>query len=516
MAVVCSIYLICSNLVGLMLTDVLKRVLQSLLLVSLSVLPLWGLAIEDGESQSRVCGDDCVEVGQWQFNVGLGLGVRTNPLLDESDTPLVILPELSYYGKRFFFKNFDFGFTLFEDPKHQLNALMLPSRDQMYFNRWDPLNLFDPSGSGGFSGAPSVAGQSPGGGEDYQRFSVTVSNPTTSSQSSSLVSRPPESQSSSADFGSNDSLTGSASSEPASPETPSNGSSAPAGGGNGGVTASSSSASLDVIEIAYEGLSEISVNGEAVNFVNIQSGAPYEVGGISVTMSDGVLIIDTLEGAPADLSISAESLSISRNGAVVQADELGSVLEAGQVSVRAVNAEVSGDGNEGSVDGKVPAPGMDASDPGPLNLDGIRDRRVAILSGLEYSFTADSFIFHFQALRDISNAHDGTELRLAAILPFNLSSSRFAVTYGLNYQDSEVLDYYYGLNAQDRVHEYYYYKPDAGLSHMFRLDWQKPISDKWALRAMLQVTRLADQIVDSPLVEEDSVKTVFIGGVYYF
>lgn len=105
------------------------------------------------------CVDDCVEVGAWRVNVGMGLGVRGNPLHGGEDIPLVLLPEVSYYGERFFLKNLEMGFTVFENDRHQFNALITPGYDQMYFNRWDPFNFSDAGGftSGGGFSAPIAA-----------------------------------------------------------------------------------------------------------------------------------------------------------------------------------------------------------------------------------------------------------------------------------------------------------------------------------------------------------------------
>lgn len=101
---------------------------------------------------------DCVEIGKWRVNVGLGLGMRSNPLHLGDDTPLIVLPEISYYGERFFLKNLEMGFTLFENDRHQFNALITPGYDQMYFNRWDPFNFTAGGGftAGGFVGIGST------------------------------------------------------------------------------------------------------------------------------------------------------------------------------------------------------------------------------------------------------------------------------------------------------------------------------------------------------------------------
>lgn len=84
---------------------------------------------------------DCVEVGKWQVSVALGAGVRTNPVLDRKDIPLIVLPEVSYTGERFFIQNLDFGFIVWENEAHQLNLLATPSYDQVFFHRWSPGNF---------------------------------------------------------------------------------------------------------------------------------------------------------------------------------------------------------------------------------------------------------------------------------------------------------------------------------------------------------------------------------------
>ncbi|HSC66436.1 MAG TPA: MipA/OmpV family protein [Cellvibrio sp.] len=91
--------------------------------------------------------EDCVEVGTWDVSLGIGAGVRTNPVEATPDIPLVLIPEVHYTGERFFIQNLDVGYTLWENPVHQLNLFATPSYDQVYFHRWSPSNFFiDASG----------------------------------------------------------------------------------------------------------------------------------------------------------------------------------------------------------------------------------------------------------------------------------------------------------------------------------------------------------------------------------
>jgi MipA family protein len=85
---------------------------------------------------------DCVAVGGWNFSVALGAGVRTNPLVNGKDIPLVVVPQLSYYGKRFFIDNLDFGFTLVDRGANAFNLIATPGYDRVYFYRSDLQNFF--------------------------------------------------------------------------------------------------------------------------------------------------------------------------------------------------------------------------------------------------------------------------------------------------------------------------------------------------------------------------------------
>jgi MipA family protein len=108
--------------------------------------------------------NECVAVGSWSFSVALGAGVRTNPLIHGQDIPLVVVPQFSYYGKRFFIDNLDPGVTLFDGESNTLSLVASPGYDRVFFYRSDLQNFFVFSstsfaGSSGATGKPSPAVQ---------------------------------------------------------------------------------------------------------------------------------------------------------------------------------------------------------------------------------------------------------------------------------------------------------------------------------------------------------------------
>lgn len=120
---------------------------------------------------------DCIEVGKWSFGLSVGLGGRTNPVREGKDIPLILLPQVSYYGERFFLENLDAGFTLLETPTTLLNILITPSYDGVFFNRWDPGNVFFDFNTGvgvGASNSPPVSTEEPGQSVEGEDLEVEV------------------------------------------------------------------------------------------------------------------------------------------------------------------------------------------------------------------------------------------------------------------------------------------------------------------------------------------------------
>lgn len=111
---------------------------------------------------NAVCNPDtdlCAAIGKWNLGVALGVGKRQNPVEGRDDIPLYVVPQISYYGERFFLENLDFGFTFYDTPSSSLSLLATPGYDRAFFYENDPQNIFvDLSLGGSFSGNPAVVG----------------------------------------------------------------------------------------------------------------------------------------------------------------------------------------------------------------------------------------------------------------------------------------------------------------------------------------------------------------------
>jgi outer membrane protein len=115
------------------------------------------------EADCAASSDECVAVGSWSVSVALGAGVRTNPLVHGQDIPLVVVPQFSYYGKRFFIDNLDPGVTLFEGESNTLSLIASPGYDRVFFYRSDLQNIVIGATTAGVGGSINVSNTFPPG-----------------------------------------------------------------------------------------------------------------------------------------------------------------------------------------------------------------------------------------------------------------------------------------------------------------------------------------------------------------
>ncbi len=107
--------------------------------------------------------EQCAPVGEWEFSLAIGAGVLTTPLHGGSNIPLVLIPSISYYGEKVFFENNALGYSFYEIDAFSLSAISLINRENTFFNRWHPNNVFVPID------ASSLSENSPGIGDSIEQ-----------------------------------------------------------------------------------------------------------------------------------------------------------------------------------------------------------------------------------------------------------------------------------------------------------------------------------------------------------
>ena len=109
---------------------------------------------------STVCtrNKDCPEQNHhtgWQLGVALGVGARTNPLVDGDPVPLVLMPDIAYYSEYIYFDNGELGTRWSINADHDINLILSANRERAFFSFWQPANIFLPSINTGIPSIPT-------------------------------------------------------------------------------------------------------------------------------------------------------------------------------------------------------------------------------------------------------------------------------------------------------------------------------------------------------------------------
>lgn len=75
------------------------------------------------------------EEKNWRLGVGLGYGLRTNPLIQSDDIPVIVDIDVAWFGKRWFFDNGDLGFALLDNRLLTANMVARVNSDRAFFSK---------------------------------------------------------------------------------------------------------------------------------------------------------------------------------------------------------------------------------------------------------------------------------------------------------------------------------------------------------------------------------------------
>lgn len=89
--------------------------------------------------------ETCIEKSSWHFGIALGVGVKTNPLVDGDDIPLVVLPDIAWYAEKAYFDNGELGYQWINQPKFSFETFLTLDRESPFFRFLHPANLLAPT-----------------------------------------------------------------------------------------------------------------------------------------------------------------------------------------------------------------------------------------------------------------------------------------------------------------------------------------------------------------------------------
>lgn len=72
------------------------------------------------------------------------MGIKTNPLVDGDDIPLVIMPDIAWYAEQAYFDNGELGYQWINQPKVAFETFLQLDRERAFFSFLHPANFLFP------------------------------------------------------------------------------------------------------------------------------------------------------------------------------------------------------------------------------------------------------------------------------------------------------------------------------------------------------------------------------------
>ncbi|MCL1043901.1 MipA/OmpV family protein [Shewanella electrodiphila] len=152
----------------------------------------------------------------------------------------------------------------------------------------------------------------------------------------------------------------------------------------------------------------------------------------------------------------------------------------------------------------------------PLVLNELESRNFTVYGGVELFWYGKFGVLQLAAAHDLLNVHNGQEVNISWNYSLAVTDWRFDLTLKSEWKSSEVIDYYFGLRASESAYWSEEYQPSSDWSNSIELTTRYSISTSWDLLLAARYTQLADEIIDSPIIDEDYSSSYFVGAAYRF
>jgi len=148
--------------------------------------------------------------------------------------------------------------------------------------------------------------------------------------------------------------------------------------------------------------------------------------------------------------------------------------------------------------------------------DGVNDRKQTLEGGFAATVKKNWGDLTLTWLADLQSRHNGYEIDLT--YRYNWKHNRWSVSpfISLIHQNEDLTQYYYEVTEQESRDDLSVYTPDSVVFSRIGLNTSYRLFDHWLLFANISFENLADEIKNSPLVDESSLSTMYLGFSYEF
>jgi len=155
-----------------------------------------------------------------------------------------------------------------------------------------------------------------------------------------------------------------------------------------------------------------------------------------------------------------------------------------------------------------------------INIKDVPNRRWAIDAGVQLNwFINQTSDIQIQVLHDINNVYNGfngqvqySQIRSLDFFPDTVIS----YSLGADINSKELVNYYYGISEEDDLDIKGADQRKLNINPYFRVAIIHHLSKQWSVKLHFKQVYLDGDMVDSPLVKDNRINTIFAGVNYDF
>jgi outer membrane scaffolding protein for murein synthesis (MipA/OmpV family) len=148
--------------------------------------------------------------------------------------------------------------------------------------------------------------------------------------------------------------------------------------------------------------------------------------------------------------------------------------------------------------------------------EGLEEREQTVDAGLSFTVRGGFGSLKLEWVTDTLNRHNGEEVDLTYRYHFDEGRWIYSPFFSAIYQDADLSNYYYGVRDFEARPDRPAYKPGSATFVRMGLNTSYKLTRRWLLYANIAYEGLDVDQRKSPLVENDYVVSLFLGGSYLF
>jgi MipA family protein len=158
-----------------------------------------------------------------------------------------------------------------------------------------------------------------------------------------------------------------------------------------------------------------------------------------------------------------------------------------------------------------------ATDRTPESMVGMEKRSLGSDLGVGMRLRLGAGFLYGEAMRNVSDESEGTELRLGYRYERWWSGRlRWRPYVTLSWRDADLNNYYYGVRPSEATAERPAYEPGSGVNVELGVLAAYRLAERWQVLAGAGLTRWSSGVADSPVVDEGTQPQLMLGLIYGF